>query len=220
MAPGLSWPPTRVSPVPGAGVGTLFTGCGDTAGEAGGIFVKSLFELPADGVGSAGLDAGTLCDGDCWFICPSTGLKIGATGLSVTTVGLLKVTSTILFCTKGVNNTNGFSPLAFALDILEDESPPEPDAPSEPESPSDSDSPPELELPRKFPVSTEPESSSGCTKLGRFVPSLSINPTLVVPILGTSVNAIGTPCVLTGHGGGGVMKVGSGLDCPGKIVVV
>ena len=62
----------------------------------------------------------------------------------------------------------------------------------------------------------EPSTFEG---LPPFTSSLP-RPTLVVPILGIEVNGIGTPNVLTGHGGGGVMKVGSGLGSPGRIVVV
>lgn len=223
MAPGLSWPPLRVLPVPGAGVGTPFAGWGDTAGEAGGIFAKPPFELPAGGVGSAGLGAGTLCGGGCWFVCGLSCAKSSGTGTPcVSTTGSFLVTSNVLFSSVGTISSAGFSPLAFAL-VFEPESPSEPESPAEPESPSEPkssceyDSPPEIELPRKFAVLTEFKS----TFAGRFLSTNPFSPpTLVVPVLGISVNAIGTPNVLTGHGGGGVMKVGSGLGCPGKIVVV
>lgn len=219
MAPGLSWPPIRVSPVPGAGVGTPFAGWGDRAGEAGGRFVESLFELPAGGVGSAGLGAGTLCGGGCWFVCGSFAKSSGTGTPCVLTTGSFLVTSNVLF--SGATSSAGFSPLAFADVFREFESPSESDAPSEPESPCESDSPSEIELPRKFAVSTEPESSSGWSIAKGIAPGLPFKDnTLVVPVLGTSVNATGTPNVLTGHGGGGVMKVGWGLGCPGKIVVV
>ena len=46
--------------MPGAGVGIPFAGGGDLAGEAGRIWPEPAFEAPAGGVGSAGLDAGTL----------------------------------------------------------------------------------------------------------------------------------------------------------------
>ena len=69
MEPGTTWPPVRVSPVPGAGVGAPFAGWSELTGEAGGLFPTSPFGLPAGGVGSAGLGAGTLCGGVCGFLC-------------------------------------------------------------------------------------------------------------------------------------------------------
>lgn len=208
-----------VSLVPGACVGTLFAGWGDVAGEAGGIFAESPFEMPAGGVGSAGFDAGTLCDG-FWLLCGSPLSKILGTGIPcVSTAGSFLVTSNILFSTLGTNGSAGFSSPAFWFVFRKLESPSEPDFPSEFEAPCSS--PSEAELPLKFAVSEELESPSGCLSATGFEPCRSIKPPIiVVPVLGTSVNAIGTPNVLTGHGGGGVMKVGSGLGCPGRIVVV
>lgn len=197
--------------MPGAGVGAPFAGWGDIAGEAGGIFAEPAFESPAGAVGSAGLDAGTLSGEGCWSKSLGTSIPCGSSAepLLVTTTSLFLVTNTVSFSTVGATGSGGLSSTGcgFDFDFRELESPSEPDVPSSPcGSPSE-------EPPRKFAV---PESSSGrSTMKGLFIP-----PTLVVPILGTSVKAIGTPNVLTGHGGGGVMKVGSGLGSPENIVVV
>lgn len=195
---------------PGVGVGTPFAGWGDIAGEAGVIFAEPAFEAPAGGVGSAGLDAGTLSGVGCLSKILGTAIPCvsSAGSFLVTTTALFTVTNTVLFSTIGVTGSGGLFPIGCGFDFRELESPSEPDAPS---SPCDS---PSEELPRKLAV---PDSSSGwSTMKGLFLkPS-----TLVVPVLGTSVKAIGTPNVLTGHGGGGVMKVASGLGCPEKIVVV
>lgn len=208
-----------VSLVPGACVGTLFAGLGDIAGEAGGIFAESPFEMPAGGVGSAGFDAGTLCDG-FWLLCGSPLSKRLATGIPcVSTAGSFLVTNNVLFSTVGTNISGDFISPAFWFVFRKLESPTEPEFPSEFESPCGS--PSEVELPPKFAVSKELESPSGCLSARGFTPSrFIVPPILVVPVLGTSVNAIGTPNLLTGHGGGGVMKVGSGLGCPERIVVV
>ncbi len=159
-------------------------------------------------MGSAGLDAGTLSGGSCWSKILGTSAPCGspAVALLVTTTGLDLMTNSVTFSTVGAGSGR-LSSTGCGFNFLKLESPSEPDVPSSPcGSPSE-------ELPRKFAV---PESSSGwLTMKGLF-----IRPTLVVPTLGTSVKAIGTPNVLTGHGGGGVMKVGSGLGCPEKIVVV
>lgn len=128
----------------------------------------------------------------------------------VTTTGLLCVTVNVLFITLGAGGNGGLSSPGCGLDSRKFESSPGTDAPSP------SDSPPE-ELSR---ILKEKDTTSGLSKReGPFDPFLE-TPTTVVPALGTSVKAIGTPNVLTGHGGGGVMKVGSGLGSPEKIVVV
>lgn len=157
-------------------------------------------------MGSAGLDAGTLSGGSCWSKILGTSAPCGSSAVTllVTTTALDLVTNTVTFSTVGATSSSTLSSTGFGFNFLKLESPSEPDVPS---SPCGS---PSVELPRKFAV---PESSSG-------LKGLFIRPTLVVPTLGTSVKAIGTPNVLTGHGGGGVMKVGSGLGCPKKIVVV
>lgn len=127
----------------------------------------------------------------------------------MTTTSLFSVTNTVLFNTKEAIDNVWLSSLSCGFDFSKLMSPFEPDGPL---SPCGS---PSSELPRKFAV---PESSSGwSTSKGLLLPR---RPTLVVPALGSSVKAIGTPTVLTGHGGGGVMKVGSGLGSPEKIVVV
>ena len=127
----------------------------------------------------------------------------------MTTTALFSVTNTVLFDTKEAISNVGLSSLGCGFVFSNLKSPSEPDAPL---SPCGS---PSSELPRK---PAEPVISSGSlTSKGLLLPR---RPTLVVPALGTSVKAIGRPTVLTGHGGGGVMKVGSGLGSPEKIVVV
>lgn len=163
-------------------------------------------------MGSAGLDAGTLSGGSCWLKILGTSAPCGspAVALRVTTTALDLVTNIVTFSTVGATGATGsgrLSSTGCGFDFLKLVPPSELDVPS---SPCGS---PSVELPRKFAV---PESSSGWSTMK----GLFIRPTLVVPTLGTSVKATGTPNVLTGHGGGGVMKVGSGLGCPEKIVVV
>lgn len=194
--------------MPGAGVGTPFAGWGDIAGEAGGILAEPAFGTPAGGVGSAGLDAGTLPGDGCRSKILGTAIPCvtSAGPFLVTTISLFCVINTVLFTAIGTAGNDGLSSPGCGINFRKLESSPEPDAPSPCASPCHS---PSEELPRV-------ESPSGSSRrLGLF-----LRPTLVVPALGTSVKAIGTPNVLTGHGGGGVMKVGSGLGCPEKIVVV
>ena len=144
MAPGLIWPPLRVLPVPGAGVGTPFAGWGDTAGEAGGIFAKPPFELPAGGVGSAGRGAGILCGGGggCWFVCELSCAKSSGTGTPcVSTTGAFLVTIKVLFSSLGAISSAGASPFG-SPSVVEPESPAERESPSEPKSSCEFDSPP------------------------------------------------------------------------------
>lgn len=189
--------------MPEAGVGAPFAGWSELTGEAGGLFPTSPFGLPAGGVGSAGLGAGTLCGGVCGFICGLPPPKSRGTGVSVVTTGSFLMTSAVIVCTVGVSCSANL--LSFTLIFCELESPSEPDPPSELE--------PRMARPPLRP-----------SIFASLPPCLStpipLVPTLVVPILGIEVNGIGTPNVLTGHGGGGVMKVGSGLGSPGRIVVV
>lgn len=188
--------------MPGAGVGTPFADWGELAGEAGRLF-PTPFELPAGGVGSAGLGAGTSCAGGCGS--PEK-KSLGTAVPAVSTTGSFLVTSTVFVSSIAFGN-------AAALGF--------PDVNGKPESPSGLDS---LDSP------SELESSGWLTFKGDF-PGLSLTtpsllssgetpPATPVPASRTPSNASGAPSVLTGHGGGGVMKVGSGLGSPGKIVVV
>ena len=205
MAPGLSWPLMRASPVPGAGVGTPFADWGELAGEAGRLFPTSPFGLPAGGVGSAGLAAGTLCAGGC---CGSPEKKSSGTAVpAVSTIGSFLVTSTVFVSSIAFGN-------AAALIF--------PDVNGKPESPPGLDSPSELESSGWL---TFKGDFPGLSRSGLTAPSLMSScetppATPAVPASRTPSNASGAPSVLTGHGGGGVMKVGSGLGSPGKIVVV
>lgn len=139
--------------VPGAGVGTPFAGWGDIAGEAGGIPAEPAFETPAGGVGSAGLDAGTLSVGDGGKrLCTAAPCVSSPSCFLVTTTSLFLMTNTVLFSTVLATGSGGLFPPGCAFDFRKLVSPSESDVPSSPcSSPSE-------ELPRKFAV---PESSSG-----------------------------------------------------------